>query len=157
MSNVTIRVFIHDTTQRLKFRPRQDPVMPEEPDRVTVSTYVPAAQREAWREDAGTMDMSLSEFVRSMVQSGRRGFSLSGTAEEGDVSGSDPGGSDWKSGVLERLRDDGPLGWDELLQGLAGDLEDELEAAIDELQDENRIKHSPRRGGYELVGEPDGD
>ena len=43
-------------------------------DRVSVKTYVPAYQRAEWDDHADELDMSRSEFVRTMVQAGRRGF-----------------------------------------------------------------------------------
>lgn len=134
--------------------------MPDESERVTVSTYVPPSQRDAWREDAESMGMSQSEFIRSMVQAGRRSFSLGGSSEspvEADVAGPNPRSNDRKTVVLELLRERGPLEWDDLVEALAGDLEDELETALVELQGENRIQHSGRRGGYALAGDTDGE
>lgn len=133
--------------------------MPDEAERVTVSTYVTAYQRDRWREDAESLGMSQSEFVRSMVQAGRRGFALdgdTGNPEEGDVPGSNPGSNDLKTGLLDLLRSEGPLEWDELVQELTGDLEDELESTLLELQADNRINHSPRDGTYSLVEGADG-
>ena len=49
--------------------------------RVVVQTYVPAYQREEWDDHAEALDMNRSEFVRTMVQAGRRGF---GGAVDGD-------------------------------------------------------------------------
>ena len=43
-------------------------------DRVSVKTSVPEYQKRAWTENADAMDMTQSEFVRTMVQAGRRGF-----------------------------------------------------------------------------------
>jgi len=134
--------------------------MPSETDRVTISTYVPAHQHERWREDAEHLGMSQSEFVRTMVQAGRRGFSLAGdTGEppEADVAGSNPGGNDLKTALLEILRETGPLAWPELTEELIGDLEDDLESALIELQAENRIHHSPREGTYSLAEGASGD
>ena len=134
--------------------------MPSEASRVTVSTYVPAEQREIWREDAQRLDMSQSEFVRSMVQAGRRGFDLGasgGNSPEGDVGGSNPRGSGLKTALLEILRENGPLAWPELTEELIGDLEDDLESALIELQAENRIQHSPREGTYSLAEGASGD
>lgn len=134
--------------------------MPHDSDRVTVNTYVPAEQRDRWREDAETLGMSQSEFVRSMVQAGRRGFSLGEPAEnpvEPDPPGSSPRGNGLKTTVLKLLRSQGPLEWDELVEALTGDLEDDLDAALGDLQDENRIQHSGRRGGYAISEAPDGE
>jgi hypothetical protein len=134
--------------------------MPSETDRVTVSTYVPAHQHERWREDAQRLEMSQSEFVRSMVQAGRRGFDLSGdgrSAPETDVAGSNPRGSGLKTALLELLREEGPLAWTELTHELIGDLEDDVEAVLLELQNENRIQHSPREGTYSVAEGADGE
>lgn len=133
--------------------------MPDEAERVTVSTYVPAHQRDRWREDAESLGMSQSEFVRSMVQAGRRGFALDGDAAnpvEGDVPGSNPGSNGLQTALLDLLRDEGPLAWDELVREITGDLEDELESTLLDLQAENRVNHSPREGTYSLVEAGDG-
>ena len=135
-------------------------LMPDDEGRVTVSTYVPAHQRERWREDASRLGMSQSEFVRSMVQAGRRGFSLgegSSNAEEPDVSGSNPRGNDLETAILDALRNEGDLAWSELAEALIGDLEDDLESALIGLQAENRIQHSPREGTYSIAEDADGE
>jgi hypothetical protein len=134
--------------------------MPDEEGRVTVSTYVPAHQRERWRADAERLGMSQSEFVRSMVQAGRRGFAMDGETEdrvEPDLPGSNPRGNDLKTAVHEILREEGPLGWPELTEAVIGDLEEDLESALIELQAENRIRHSPREGTYSLAEGADGE
>jgi hypothetical protein len=119
-----------------------------------VKTYVPTEQKELWRDHADELDMSLSEFVRTMVQAGRRGFAPtdSGTAEEPASGASDPGGRDLEAGVREAL-ESGPRSWDELVEVVVGDVEDELEATLDELQDRNRVRYSGREGGYVLTDE----
>jgi len=43
-------------------------------ERVTVRTYVPKYQRDEWDDHAEDLDMSRSEFIRTMVQAGRRTF-----------------------------------------------------------------------------------
>lgn len=134
--------------------------MSDESDRVTVNTYVPANQRDRWRGDADALDMSLSEFVRSMVQAGRRGFSLdggTGDPVEPDLPGSTPRSGGPKTAILGILRREGGLGWSELVDELTGDIEDELESAIVELRDEGRIRHSPREGTYSIAEAADGE
>ena len=128
-------------------------------ERVGVRTYVTAYQRELWRDHADELGMSLSEFVRTMVQSGRSGFERdeSGSATpsksvEGGSPDVTPGGEGLEEGVLELLRSEGPLDWDGLVEGLAGDFEDRLEDALDELQSSNRVKYSGRDGGYVVDG-----
>ncbi|MEZ3114717.1 DUF5805 domain-containing protein [Halobaculum sp. MBLA0147] len=45
-------------------------------EQTPVTTRVPAYQKEAWRADAEELGMSQSEFVRTMVQAGRRELGL---------------------------------------------------------------------------------
>jgi hypothetical protein len=126
-----------------------------EPDteRTAVRTYVPAYQAELWEEDAEEMDMSKSEFVRTMVQAGRRGFSgrdPRGEASE-DGSADGPDGPGMTERVVEELAGGEALAWDELLSALTDDVEARLEDALDELQSEDRVRYSGREGGYTLV------
>ena len=123
-------------------------------DRQSVKTYVPTEQKDVWRDHADELDMSLSEFVRTMVQAGRRGFAPddSPPREEPASEPSDRGGHDLESGVREAL-ESGPRSWDELVDAVVGDVEDELEATLDELQDRNRVRYSGRDGGYVLTDE----
>ncbi|MFB6112858.1 MAG: DUF5805 domain-containing protein [Halodesulfurarchaeum sp.] len=145
--------------------------MPDrEPDteRVTVTTYVPAYQKRTWKQHADTLDMSLSEFVRSMVQAGRRGFgSSSGLAEnsegtevpshdnrlDGDPRDGNPGGNLRKT-VLQTLDEEGPLTWEELLEEIVEEWEETLESTLQELDDENKIRRPVSGNTFELVEEP---
>jgi hypothetical protein len=152
----------------LKFHPSDAVIMSEssgsaeseDPDeRVGVRTYVPAYQRELWRDHADELGMSLSEFVRTMVQSGRSGFEISDSGSptlsksvEGGSPDATPGGEGLEEGVVGLLESEGPLDWDGLVEGLAGDFEDRLEEALDELQSSNRVKYSGREGGYVVDG-----
>ncbi|MDB9232697.1 DUF5805 domain-containing protein [Halorubrum ezzemoulense] len=123
-------------------------------DRQSVKTYVPTEQKDVWRDHADELDMSLSEFVRTMVQAGRRGFAPTGSEgrEESPSQPADPGGSDLEKRVHAAL-ESGPRSWDELVQAVVGDVEDELEETLDELQERNRIRYSGREGGYVLTDE----
>src|SRR6056297_1461568 len=123
-------------------------------DRQSVKTYVPTEQKDVWRDHADELDMSLSEFVRTMVQAGRRGFAPteSPDREEPASEPSNPRGHDLESGVREAL-ESGPRSWDELVEAVVGDVEGELEATLDELQDRNRVRYSGRDGGYVLTDE----
>ena len=46
----------------------------EDTSRTQVRTYVPAYQKSEWESHADELDMSQSEFVRTMVQAGRTRF-----------------------------------------------------------------------------------
>lgn len=152
-----------------------------ETERVSVSTYVPAYQRATWGAEAESMGVSRSEYVRLMVQAGRRSFELEGTddsgasspesgtssgsedppthpvtehnPEEGHRSRSDPRGDALRERVLDVLDSDAYLDWGELVDELTVDLEDRLEETLDDLQTSGRVKHSGRHGGYTVVAD----
>ena len=135
--------------------------MAGETKRVSVQTYVSDSQREIWRNEADELDMSQAEYVRTMIQAGRRSFSLYSPAEnlytesrnhaEGSSGDVTPGGNDLKTRVLDVLSEDTHAGWDELVAGVTDDIEERLETTLDELQSENRIRYSGRHGGYTVV------
>jgi biotin operon repressor len=127
--------------------------------RAVVQTYVPAYQREEWDDHAEELGMSRSEFVRTMVQAGRRGFGAdpaeSGTAEDDTAdTGATPdaSGSTVMDRVVEALNLRGPLSWDELREAVAGDIEAQIEEALGSLQEQGKVRHSGRQGGYVLEG-----
>jgi len=125
--------------------------MPEDDERVTVQTYVPRYQRDIWTEEAADRDMSRAEYIRTMVQAGRRDLGVEEDAAETDSSGIDPGGEALKERVLDVLATEGPLDWEALRQAVFGDREERLEAALDELQQANRVRYSGPSGGYRVV------
>jgi len=127
-------------------------------DRVSVQTYVPTAQRQAWRDEADEMNMSQAEYVRSMVQAGRRSFDLgrSGNdcmepSEERCFPAANPGGNGLKDRVLDILEYDGDADWEDIRAAVTDDIDDRLEKALSELQSEDTIKYSGRRDGYVVV------
>lgn len=131
------------------------PGMSQQEERTAVRTYVPQYQYENWAAEAESMDMSLSEFVRSMVQAGRRGFQLDGDSatksashEEPLPAPSNPGGHALEERVLETLDSEGVADWTELVDELSGDFEDRLENAIEALENRDEIRYAPREGGY---------
>jgi hypothetical protein len=130
-------------------------------DRVSVQTYVPAGQREVWRQEAAEMDMSQAEYVRSMVQAGRRGFDLVGsgertvTAEERSSPDVHPGDSALKDRILEVCRTAEVADWDDVRDGVTDDIHERIDDALSELQAEDVIRYSGRRDGYVVV--EDGD
>ncbi|WP_408958677.1 DUF5805 domain-containing protein [Natrinema sp. 74] len=123
--------------------------------RKSVKTYVPAYQKSEWQSHADDLEMSQSEFVRTMVQAGRKGFEPDTT--EPDSSDPDPGGNDLETRVLKLLSAD-TYSWDELLETVSDDIESRLDATLERLQADNRIRYSGRHGGYTTVdGGGDGD
>ena len=124
--------------------------------RTSVKVYVPDYQKQLWAEDAERLEMSQSEYVRSMVQAGRRGFEDSSTEAENptDLEGHSPDATPGVEGletrVLDALSNADALDWDDLVERLAEDFEDRLEDVLETLQQENRVQYSGRRGGYTL-------
>lgn len=121
-------------------------------DRTRVVTYVPTQQKTEWTEHADDLGMSQAEFVRTMVQAGRKNFTLeSGGAVEPGSDTTDPGGDDLETRVLDTLESSGSLSWEELVDSLSADFEEQLEACLDSLQATNRIRYSGRNGGYTTI------
>lgn len=122
-------------------------------DRATVRTYVPQYQKDTWVDHADALGMSQSEFVRTMVQAGRRDFEVPEPQErvEGHTSGSNPGGDGLETRLLDLMSTGEVYTWDELVSGLTEDVEERLDEALGALQERGRVRHSGRRGGYELV------
>lgn len=131
--------------------------MSEGSERVAVKTYVPAHQRETWRAHAEELNMSLSEFVRTMVQAGRRGFEVEpvaadrptrGTTEEAGSPDATPGVDGLEGLILDTLAEEGAADWDRLVEAATGDVEARLDETLDRLQEGNEIRYSGREGGY---------
>ena len=122
-------------------------------NRVSVQTYVPADQRDRWRKEADELYMSQAEYVRTMVQAGRRNFDLGGetTTDEPRSPGATPRGEGLKDRVLDVLDESGVTDWEALLSAVTDDFEARLEEALRELQSEGHVRHSPREGGYTVV------
>jgi len=120
-------------------------------DTVPVKTYVPPYQKERWQEHADRLGMSQSEFVRTMVQAGRRDFEIPeqpSTEEpaEGESSGLEPR-------VKDALNVEEHRSWDALLDEVTDGVEDQLEETLNELQEANVVQYSGRHGGYTLTDE----
>jgi len=102
--------------------------------------------------------MTQSEFVRTMVQAGRRDLEMpdaesslaSGTAGETDSTG-----DEMRATVLSELGPNDHLPWEELLERLTEDVEERLHEIMESLQSEGRVRYSRRDGGYTLAEGPD--
>ena len=138
--------------------------------REPVTTRVPATQKRAWAADAEALDMSQSEFVRTMVQAGRRELGLETQAAVAEGSegerpregkdlreqdpvepaspGSNPGGDGLEDRVLDVLAEEGVCSWDDLLDAVVGDLEAQLDETMERLLEAGTVTYSGREGGY---------
>jgi hypothetical protein len=125
--------------------------MTDEDERTVVKTYVPRSQKEAWVEHAESLDMSQSEFLRTMVQAGRRGFDPD--PAETPTSDATPGGQGLEERVRSALAESGVLDWDEVVARVAGDVERDVDEALGRLQERGAVRYSGRDGGYVLTDE----
>jgi hypothetical protein len=128
-------------------------------ERTAVKTYVPAYQREEWDDHAEELDMSRSEFVRTMVQAGRRGFGAGeresdAESGDGDRKGDRDGESSGADGTLEaevlEMLSEEPRDWDDLLAELTAEIESDLDETLQDLQEAGEVRYSGRDGGYIL-------
>lgn len=115
-------------------------------ERVAAKTYVPAYQRETWRDHADDLGMSLSEFLRTMTQAGRRGF-VDESAPEPPSTDADPTGDALETLVLDAVGS-GHASWETLVDATTDDVESRLDETLSRLQDEGRLRYSGREGGY---------
>lgn len=129
--------------------------------KVVVQTYLPEYQRDEWDAHADELDMSRSEFVKAMVQAGRRGFEGEPEPDpepavsqpqnhEGGTNESHSHSETLEETVVGALADAEYLSWDELLEAVTDDIESRLEDALQELQADDRVRYSGRHGGYTL-------
>jgi hypothetical protein len=123
----------------------------EDESPTVVKTYVPAYQREEWDERADELGMSRSEFVKAMVQAGKRGFEGREPPDQSPENApptTNTESSTIEATVLDVLSTEGYLGWSELVDEVSGDLENRLEDTLQDLQSRDRVRYSGRHGGY---------
>ena len=129
--------------------------------KVAVQTYLPEYQRDEWDAHADELDMSRSEFVKAMVQAGRRGFEgeeppesepvVSESPSQGtDAGAASPPEESLEETVIDELDDVEYLSWEDLLAAVTDDIESRLENALQELQSSGKVRYSGRHGGYTL-------
>jgi hypothetical protein len=117
-------------------------------------TYIPQYQKDVWVEHAAALGMSQSEFVRTMVQAGRRDFPVDTLVDASPESMEiRPETPNLQRKVISMITEAGVLDWEALLAEVRGDIESELEEALAALQEANRIRYDGRQGGYVRTGD----
>lgn len=111
-------------------------------ERVAVKTYVPSEQKQLWVSHADELEMTLSEYLRTMVQAGRAPFEV----QWDRTSDANPRGDDLESAILDVL-EEGPATFGELSDEIIGELETELDET---LQAMDQVTVSGRTGEYRL-------
>jgi len=115
--------------------------------RKTVKTFVPAYQKTEWKRHADELGMSQSEFVRTMVQAGRRDFEIEGSvsvesdSESASADDDSSGGSATASAGARNSSDSGAetvenagAGDAEGSESGAGDLREHVLAALSDAE-----------------------
>lgn len=123
-------------------------------ERVAVKTYVPGYQKEIWADHADELDMSQSEFVRTMVQAGRHWFDLD--SSETRSPDANPGGNALEEHVLAILAEQEPITFNEIVDSITQDIESRVDEILQSLHSAGRVHHSNVEG-YSLVEEAHGD
>lgn len=118
--------------------------MPDTLKRKRIKTSIPEEQAEIWEKEAEEMNVTRAEYVRLMIQAGRRNFGLA----EPETPESD--GINIESRVIDALQEHGEMSWDELVEKAVGDVESEVEKVIDKLDEEGRVSVSLRNSTVEL-------
>lgn len=114
-----------------------------------VKTYVTQAEKAEWKAQADQLDMSLAEYVRSMVNAGNRNFDLQPIATRSEDA--NPRGQPIETRVLQTIRVTDYPSWSELEESFPEIDGERLSEVLQSLQAENRIEHDGPNGGYTLI------
>ncbi|QLG30043.1 hypothetical protein HUG10_20795 (plasmid) [Halorarum halophilum] len=110
--------------------------------RESMKVYLPAYQKTEWVDHADRLDMNRSEFIRCMVQAGRRDLDL--TAQPA----TDDHVLDLEARITTALENNDSLDWDELVDVITADLETIVDDVLQDLQNQGDISYSGRFKGY---------
>lgn len=113
-------------------------VMPRTDKRKRVRTSAPSEQIDQWEEEADEMNVTRAEYMRLMIQAGRRQFPIC------DTENTESEGINVENRVLDALEKHGELTWDDLVDEAVGDVEDKVESTIEELDDQGKVSISLR-------------
>ena len=154
--NLSIIDFISDSTNNFIWIPFELVIMSSESNeqsgQIPVTTYVPPHQKDEWQNESEELGIALSDYVRQMVQAGRREIFENHRRSDGEQN-SNPKpdiDADLEEEILEILSGSGFHPWEDLLESLTGNIEERLETALEDLQQENLIRYSGKNGGYTL-------
>ena len=116
-----------------------------------LNVTVPEYQLEIYDEEADRLGFaSRSEYVRSMINAGRREFGLDpqgSTGEDGAARAS------LEDRIVALLEEADGLTEEEVVAALTEDVEERVTDILNELNDEERIDYDVRRSGFVVVEE----
>lgn len=119
-------------------------------DRIAYHLEIHEERWEEWKEqkDSDVEVKSMAEFIRMFVEAGRRYFSQSSPFPEDDQQMT-------KEKVKDVMRDSEEeyTSWERLRERFIEDIEEELDQTLSEMEGEEEIELSRRKGGYRLDDE----
>ena len=127
---------------------------PPESDGESVEITVPPNLLAAWEHRARKAKLSVSEYVVRMAEAGRMSVQMEPSGV-GDDAGTTMSVEQLTDDVVERLRHEDAVSWEQLLETISSNLEGNLEEALERLQEDDVVRYSGLEGGYKLV-EDDG-
>jgi hypothetical protein len=116
----------------------------------TIEVEVPANLLRAWEHQASKAKLSVSEYVVRMTEAGRMSVQMQ-PASGGDAAAMSV--EQLTDEVVEQLRHEEAVSWDQLVDAISKNLEEQLEDALDRLQEDDVVRYSGLKGGYRLVEE----
>lgn len=123
-------------------------------DMVTVEAEISPVQREVWKRQADNAKLTLSEYIRRMVEAGRMSVQMELAekmeAEQERATTSSTDEDELREQIIFLLERENVLSWDELVEKLSRNFEESVGKVVEALQDEGRVRHSGFRGGYVL-------
>ncbi|MBB6645220.1 DUF5805 domain-containing protein [Halobellus ruber] len=130
--------------------------------RATITVYAPVYQRDKWDEEAEELGLSRSEYLKMMIQAGRKHFdpdngqkkltSIGGA--ETPIPDSDHPSNKFsediclESQILEAISRGDYLTWNEIVDTVVDDIERYIDKELDDLRDSNQIRYDGQRGGF---------
>lgn len=120
-------------------------------ERVSVKTYLPRYQKEEWVSHAEDLDMSQAEFVRTMVQAGRRVFEEDDAADRESTTAD--GAPETADGLSEQVRTlvevNGPVSKGEIV----AEFEDVVADVLEDLAAAGEIEYDIHADGFVTAGD----
>lgn len=119
-------------------------------DGETIEVTVPPDLLRAWNRRADTANLALSEYVVRMTEAGRMSARMQpARAEERAAMSVDQLAEE----VVEELRHQEAVSWEQLVDAISRNLERRLEEVLEGLQEDDVVRYSGLKGGYQLVDE----
>lgn len=120
---------------------------------VQIQTRVP----EEWRDEADELEVTLAEYVRMMVRSGRRDWGFEHMeepdqphvkVEEETKTAGEQINAIVKDAIVRNLSTDDGTSEDELIEIILHDLEGQIGQILNELASEGVVRYDPVEGGW---------